>query len=299
MKIDILITFLSWEDRYILGLEKNLQEFNPQKVILLKNNNPLTDSWKNENFLKTKSILGDKLDIVEIDSLQLPHSWNIYKEVFRAYDQKAILVDITTMTREFIWYTLYNCKINDCITYYIYYKPAPGGYASDWISRNPGKPRLLYKMSGIAKLGLPSLLLVTGGYDIQRLDSLIYYFEPTQTILLFQRGKDPRNKDNLEKCRELFKMKYKIELIFEYDPYNIEDSISLILSKLSQNGGSENYIDNYNIILNSLGAKPSAITLFNVWLKYPQVALSYIPSKEYNEQYSKGIGEPYFGQVMV
>lgn len=300
MNTDILVTVLSWEDRYFLGLEKNITDYKPSKVILFKYNNPLTAEWKKENFQKTKDLVGDKLEIVEIDGSHPNENWFVFKNTFAKFcEKKNVLVDITTMTRETIWLSLFNCKVNGCETNYIYYKPKPDGYSPNWISRDPGKPRLLYKMSGIAKLGAPSLLLVTGGYDIQRLDSLIYNFEPKQTMLFFQDGDDHRNKENFKDCQELFRTKYNIELLYEYDAYDVEASYNLILEKLleKENGNSEAYLDTYNIIFNSLGAKTSAITLFNIWLKYPQVALSYIPSREYNKEYSVGIGKSYSGRI--
>lgn len=300
MKTDILITVLSWEDRYFLGLEKNLLEYQPSKVILFKYSNPLTSDWKKENFLKTRELVGNKLEVVELDGSQPNDNWFSFKSVFSRIERSMkVLVDITTMTRETIWISLYNCKVNGCDTSYIYYKPKPGGYSPEWISRDPGKPRLLYKMSGIAKLGTPTLLLITGGYDIQRLDSLIYNFEPKQTILFFQNGNDYRNKQNFKECQDLLRTKYNIELLFEYDAYNVDLSYNLILDKLNEkeNDDNESYFDSYNIIFNSLGAKISAITLFKIWLKYPQVALSYIPSREYNKEYSQGIGQSYSGQI--
>lgn len=300
MKADILITLLSWEDRYFLGLEKNMLEYQPSKVILFKYSNSSTAEWKTENFLKTRELVGDKLEVIELDNYQPNENWFVFKSAFsRIEGSKKVVVDITTMTRETIWLSLYNCKVNGCDTNYIYYKPKPGGYSPEWISRDPGKPRLLYKMSGIAKLGAPTLLLITGGYDVQRLDSLIYNFEPKQTMLFFQDGNDYRNKQNFKDCQDLFRTKYNIELLYEYNAYDVESSYKLILEKLNEkeNGNSESFLDSYNIIFNSLGAKTSAITLFKIWLKHPQVALSYIPSREYNKEYSHGIGESYSGKI--
>ena len=58
MKCDILITVLSWEERYIKGLEMNMSEYNPSKVLVFKYNNPLTADWKMDNYKKTKELLG-------------------------------------------------------------------------------------------------------------------------------------------------------------------------------------------------------------------------------------------------
>ncbi|MEO7490343.1 MAG: hypothetical protein ABIU77_24710 [Ferruginibacter sp.] len=298
MRYDVLITVLSWEERYIVSLEKNLSDFDPIKVIMFKYDNPLTGDWKIENYERTKTLLGDKLVEVEVSVSKPNENWFTFLNVFEQNCVgNKVLLDTTTMTRDAIWQSLYNCKINNCETKFIYYKPSK--YPGSWISRDPGKPRLLYKMSGIAKLGAPTLLLVTCGFDLERLDSLIYCFEPRQTMIFLPDGKDERNREISVKCKILLRDKYNIELFYEYDPYDILGSYALIHEKLCNvlDGNSESYLDSHNIIFNSLGAKPSAITLFNFWLNYPQVALSYIPSKEYNKEYSAGIGEAIIGEM--
>jgi len=298
MNTDVLITVLSWEERYILGLEKIVSESNPSKVVLFKYSNPLTADWKKSNLARTKELLNDKLEEVEIDAAKPSENWFVFKNVFSKFcAQKNVLIDISTMPREAIWLSLYNCKMGKSHCRYMYHRPK--SYSADWISRDPGKPRLLYKMSGIAKLGAPTLLLITGGYDIQRLDSLIYNFEPKKTMLFFQNGNDHRNKENFKDCQDIFRAKYNINLLYDYDAYDVESSFKIILKTLSQNtdDNSGAYIDDYNIIFNSLGAKTSAITLFKIWLQFPQVALSYIPSKEYNREYSVGIGDAYKGEI--
>lgn len=290
MKCDVLISFLSWEERYILGLEKNLKEYNPSKLIVFRYTS--YNEWKEKNWEKTQSLV-DKNKLVEVilDKSKPIENWlEIKNKIREICKSKNVVLDITTMPRVAIWYILYNCKLNGSSLSYIYYKPQQGSYP-EWLSRDPDKPRLLYKMSGIAQLGAPSLLLITGGYDIERLDSLIYKFEPRQTMLFFHDSDEPRNIENFNNSQHLLKTKYNIELIYKYDAYSVEDSYKLIIQKLLQKENEtseETYLSGYNIILNSLGAKTSAITLFKIWLKYPQVALSYIPSKEYNREYSSG-----------
>ncbi len=298
MSIEILITVLSWEERFYLGLQKNLEKFEPRKVLLFKYNNPLTKNWKEENLKQTRKLLGNKLEEIDISVSAPKDNWLIFKNTFSRFKQKNILLDITTMTRESIWLSLYNCRLNKCVTDYVYYKPKE--YSGDWLSRDPGKPRLLYKMSGIAQLGSPTLLLVTCGFDIERLDSLIYNFEPKTTLVMFLNNEEERNRANLSKCTAFLKEKYNIDKTYTYDGYNINASLTFILERLQsfEENSDLSYLDSYNIILNSLGPKPSAITLFNVWLKYPQVALSYIPSNEYNKEYSLGIGDSFTGNIL-
>jgi len=92
--------------------------------------------------------------------------------------------------------------------------------------------------------------------------------------------------------------KYNLNFIYRYNPYDVRESYDILKeSILDKDEDGHSYLEKYNIILNSLGAKISAISLFKLWLSYPQLALSYIPSKEYNKDYSSGIGEGYSGQI--
>lgn len=298
MKIDVLLIAASWEDRFILGLQKNIQKYNPSTVIMIQYNSNL--NWKKNNIQKARQLLGTNLIEIKIDNTKPSDNWHLLNITFAENcNSKSVLVDISTMTRETIWNCFYYCKLFKCKTNYIYYSPEE--YSSDWISRDPGKPRLLYKMSGISKLGIPSLLVITGGFDIQRLDSLIYHFEPKKTLLFYQKGDNLRNKENFAQSKIFLTQKYKVDMPFEYDPYDIEGAYNVILAHLleKKNSGSLPFLDNYNIILNSLGVKTSAVILFKIWLKFPQVALSYIPSKEYNKEYSSGIGQDYTGQLSL
>ena len=296
MNIDIIITQLSWEERYILGLEKNIQNYSPEIVVLLKSTNPNTELWKKENYDKTRMLVKCELIEIELDLNDSPKNWYALLKLYSRFTNKSILLDITTMTREVLWISFYNCKIFNYTTYYIYFSPLE--YPSTWVTRNPGKPRLLYKMSGIAKLSKPTLLLVTCGYDIERIDNLIYSFEPMKTMVFLADGKSERNIANSEEAKQLLNKKYNISLFYEYDPYRIDYSLDLIIKALLKLENGTSYLDNYNIIFNSLGPKTSAITLYKFWLKFPSTALSYIPSKEYNKNYSKGIGEPIFDSLL-
>ena len=51
------------------------------------------------------------------------------------------------------------------------------------------------------------------------------------------------------------------------------------------------------MIMSSLGPKPSAVALYKVCRKIPQVALVYAPSKEFNKEYSYGIGRKIVGKL--
>ena len=92
MNYDILITVLSWEERYILALEKNLSDFDPSIVIVFRYNNPLTKDWKNDNDRKTKELTQNKLIEVELSVSKPEQNWFTFLQIFSANckDKKVI-----------------------------------------------------------------------------------------------------------------------------------------------------------------------------------------------------------------
>ena len=53
----------------------------------------------------------------------------------------------------------------------------------------------------------------------------------------------------------------------------------------------------HNIILGSLGPKLTAVSLFCLQRKNPDIGLVYAPAREFNERYSFGIGDTYRGTI--
>ena len=49
--------------------------------------------------------------------------------------------------------------------------------------------------------------------------------------------------------------------------------------------------------VSSLGPKLSAISVYKTFLKHPEIALTYIPCREYNENYCEGIGDSYESEM--
>jgi len=55
-----------------------------------------------------------------------------------------------------------------------------------WLSRDPGKPRFVFKMSGLTKLGQPTALVILTGFDVQRTEQLIRFFEQPSLLWDFR-----------------------------------------------------------------------------------------------------------------
>ena len=52
-------------------------------------------------------------------------------------------------------------------------------------------------------------------------------------------------------------------------------------------------------VMSSLGPKLTSVALYQIHRQYPQIALVYAPSGEYNPNYSKGIGDTITGVAMT
>lgn len=287
IKYDLLISVLSWEDRFLKGLVSDLNDYSISNIIII--NHYEMKKEKNEHYNMVSKGFDEPLEIIDLPSDPIK-TWNILKNKFSNIIGKRILVDITTMRRETIWAILSFLRLNNNTIDYIYYKP--GSYNEDWLSREPDTPRLLFKHSGISKFGYQTALLILTGFDADRTRQLVNYYEPELTILGSQIGNqfqnDKRNDPeyHISECKGLTKIK-----TFCFNSYEKDHGFKAIKEIVEQ------YIGNYNLIVSSQGPKISAISLYNIFIKFPDIALSYVPCKLYNKNYSTGISEPIYGNL--
>jgi hypothetical protein len=277
-----LITVVSWEDRFIKGFEKNLKKHKINSVMFFEFEG--YQGRNKKNFEKAKLICENSnipFQEKNLDFLTPKENWLTVRQTIHNYcSERQTLLDITTMPREIIWITLFFLQQVKSTVEYIYYRPKK--YNQEWLSRDPSEPRLIYKMSGISYLTKLTLLIIFVGHDYQRVISLINSFEPKKLILISD--KDLKGKEVANNCVNDFSGSMIIER-FDLDSYNQVNSFELIAKKVKDN------LDEYNIIFSSLGPKTSAIPIYQVNRLYPQTALCYLPCKEFNENYSKGIIE--------
>jgi hypothetical protein len=204
---------------------------------------------------------------------------------------KEVVVDITTMPRETIW-TVFDLLVDrEAPIEYVYHKPAE--YNKEWLSRDPGKPRLVYKLGGLAKLGVPTRLVVLSGYDLDRVKQLIAFFEPEVTLLGVQIGSQFDNIAlNIKKHYKEFETRPEVK-IFDVDAYSEDHGYEVIQKQIDDQVGSS------NVLMSSLGPKLSAVALYRLHRTYPETGLVYAPSMEFNPEYSDGIGETLVRKLAV
>lgn len=287
---DILILVLGWEERFLLGLQKDLELYDITKIILL--NFHVYESNTEDNKLKINKICKEKS--IELNEVKLNYqdsikSWKILSDCLaKISSDNQILLDITTTPRETIWSTIYHLRGSKKNLDFIYHKPEK--YHKDWLTKEPAKPRLLLKHSGIHKLNYPTALLVITGFEYERAKQLIYFFEPKLTLIGVQQGDQFNNLTRNEELRKSLKEFSNINE-FEIDAYSSDFGFKILKDKISNIG------EKYNVVLASLGPKLTSISTYNIILQNPEIALAYVPTKEFNLKYSLGIGEYLSGSV--
>lgn len=287
---DILITVASWEDRFRLGLDRVMTERTACKALIYFYGEYEDRTAENRKYAKGK--WGESVNIVEtkITFSNPLETWNQLISDVGEVDRSNILIDISTMPRDTILNLLLLLDGKENTISYVYHKPE--SYSADWLSRDPGRPRLLFRQSGVTKLGCQTVLLVITGFDAERTEQLISTFEPKQTLLGIQIGAQFENaRKNLEKHRGVPRGGSSPVKVFEVDAYSHDHGMAAILNQI------EPLIEEHNVILSSLGPKPSAIALYQARRRFPQIALAYTPSNDFNVNYSKGIGSSLWGEL--
>jgi hypothetical protein len=205
---------------------------------------------------------------------------------------KTVLVDISTMPRNTIWLSLFFLQSNGCKIHYVYNRPQT--YNEEWLSRDPQRPRLVFKLSGEMALGRRTALVVLTGFDVERTRQLMRFYEPRTVLLGFQTGEQYGNQaQNVAKHREGLREEYKELGIHEFLVNAYEDGHGVEEMRKQVQGCREEY----NVIMSSLGPKPSAIALYRVQREFRECGLSYTPSGEFNRDYSHGLGESVGGTL--
>lgn len=285
-----LIIYPSWEERSSKGFLRDYSEHPFSEVLLIRNSMNHCELFEEqltqiENICKEKSIKIHYVDICN-DSIKNWQALNDAIEIGIGTNDQVIL-DITTMSRNIVWSILYFLRVKIKEVSIVYHQP--NVYTDKWISREPGQPRLLFKHSGIYDLSKEITLLLITGFDEERTRYILQKYEPKRVYLLVQTGEQFNNfnRNNVDVhrkiCRE-FGM-YEDDIVSQMiDAYSADLGYSTIESIVRSE-------ENSNIILASFGPKPSAVSAYRCYMQHPEIALCYLPCKDYNIDYCQGIGE--------
>jgi hypothetical protein len=288
----VLLTVASWEERFLLGIEKLLSSVKPSVLVMFYLDGVYA-GWTQENREKVEELCGRlrvRLASTMLSVEDSEKNWRAVERDLIANVPKGahVTVHISTMPRDIIWSCFWMLDHLVVRTDYVYHRPDRYG---DWLSRDPQRPRLLYKMSGICRIGAPTALLVQLGVDFERAYQLINFYEPSLLLLGVQ---SPSVHKSLAETARKYAACFRRDLPsqdFEVDAFGTDHGESAIETKVVP------LLQSHNVIMSSLGPKPSAIALYRLNRKYPDISLAYAPSKEFNRNYSTGIGEVFAGRV--
>lgn len=292
---DLLIIFASWEDRFRIGFDRDLKKARIRKALVFYFGSYAARTKENrhavEEVCKEKGI---EYIPAELDIEQPADNWRTVLECTESAVAECpnILIDISTMPREIIWYVLWMVEQSQRVARYVYHKPQK--YGDEWLSRDPRAPRFIYKLSGIAMPSAKTALLVTVGFDPPRADRLVSCYEPSKLLIGIQSSSSFQRNDEVmagyyEKM-ERYEKEYDCS-IFELDAYADDRGMDAIQEVLRSIGTS------YNILTSSLGPKLTAISLYKLKRQNEKVGLVYAPANQFNPNYSSGIGDCFEGEV--
>lgn len=288
----MLITVASWEERFLASFRTSVHEETVSRVLMFYMQE--YRKWSRANRQKVSQICStNEIELIaEPLSMEDPVSnWKKLNEtVVRLVGEgREVVVDISTAPREVIWILFWILEEVGAAVQYSYQQPA--SYNRDWLSRDPGVPRLVYKLSGVADPLRPTLFVAVVGFDVRRTARVIQYFEPEKALLGLQSGGPFEvNVAKMDAHKSRFAGLEGIEL-FSVDAYSDDHGESAVLERVESNLGS------HNIIMTSLGPKPSAVALYRIQRRHGEVALAYAPARDFNRNYSQGVGNRIRGRL--
>jgi hypothetical protein len=288
----VLLSVASWEPRFVSGLERAFEQFRPHVALFLYSSEYEAQTSEARERAETIAVRsGCEVNWLEFSFAATSSNWGKIWEKLKGLRLKgaSAYLDISTAPRDTAWQCLR--ALEECAesTTFIYNRPAE--YSEGWLSRKPARPRLVSKLSGEFHLARPTALIATTGFDLERTGQLIRHFSPKRILLGIQRGEQFENqRKNVAIHREEFDNRADVEW-FEVDAYSGDYGESRVRAYLVD------LLESHNVLLSSLGPKPSVVALYRLQREFPQAALCYAPAREYNPEYSSGIGETLTGQV--
>ena len=288
--MNLLMMYPSWEERSVLGFERDIEASSVDKLILFENANPINSSRIAPIIARIEEKCNDRRIVYDKISLEFGKAsvWGALNKLVSSFNSDdCVKLDICTMSRNLIWALLFFLKEKVKTVDIVYHQP--NSYSDQWLSRDAMLPRLLYKHSGIVSIEKKTLLVILTGFDVERTKQLVYFYNPSKVVLLIQK---PNRLDNNVRNTSLLHSD-------ECDKMGVRTSVELI-DCYGEDGGYEviekvvaENLSDYNIVVSSLGPKLSSISVYRTFLKHPEIALTYIPCREYNKNYCEGIGDSF------
>lgn len=290
MENNVIILCPSWEARSFWGFKRDCEDVKASKVIALRKELPINEleishCIEEITSICTQQAIAYEEFIWKDNPIENGESLNLCLNQLELND--IVHIDITTMPRDIIWTLLFflNQRSNQILIRYY----QPESYHNTWLSKEPHSPRLLLKHSGIIELGKLQCVVIVTGFDLERTRQIVTKFEPQKVILCIQKGQqfNNANRNGGNQHEQICRSAGVSDVTsIEIDSYGEDFGKNAINNAIS-------LLSDYNVIIASFGPKPSAIGVYMAYQEHTEVALCYVPCKEYNKNYCYGIGELY------
>lgn len=272
------IIFTSWEDRFITTFKKDISSNEFKKILIFNYENGHNLNYKKIHLDKIEKLNSTNIsvDFINMEINNDISNWKLLNDIFKNNIEGNVLLNISTMPRNIIYYSLHfldnlNYKYN--VIYYNALEHDPK------LTQSPLTPNLILQHSGIFYSDKKTLLVVSLGYDEKRIYQVYNHFEPKKLIIL----SEDKHKTSIDKDVD-FKFtdieEKDIVKINSFEKDNIFNTLEQLVTPLQKG---------YNVILCSLGPKISSLELYKYNKKYPETGLCYVSLKEYSNNYSIGV----------
>lgn len=282
--VERVVTVASWEPRFLLGLERALDRYETSEIVAyyVREYEEWTRPQRRglERLARGRNV---ELTEREISYASPSETWQMIEADLGPKADRIpgrVLLDVTTMPRDVLWTALFWLEATGALVHYIYHRPC--SYGDEWLARDPDDPRLLYKLAGELEFGRPTALVAVTGFDLDRCRQAVDFFEPARVVLATQVGDQfenaRRNRSHLLAAGGVTPQRLDIDTYGSDHGYA---AIGEVVGELTQS---------HNVVFCSFGPKPSAIALFRLQRTYRQSALAFIGCRQYNRDYSEGLG---------
>lgn len=277
--MSVLICFGSWEERFVLGTLNDLTTtigINKIVCFYFEDGQHVEETEKNLKKVKQKCSDAIEFQNVKLKLNDYKFSWKLLESSLNEINASDAILNISTMTRNMIFSLIHFLEKLD-IKYKVRYYPVESHGTE--LTKNPSMPEMIFQHGGVMLPDLQTALIVMVGYDTKRVQQLYNFFEPKKILIGIGSNHQTVTPPNYDTSFNEISNKH----VFNIDSFSNE-SVFIKLEEL--------YLDlkdKYNVLVCSLGPKLETIGIYKFHKKNPEVGLVYAPSKDYSENYSKGI----------
>ncbi len=277
----LFITSLGWEPRFFDGVKDIFDNtISPSDIVLFHPSLFFREETEAilTNLKKHPTIAKANLNVFDLNTHDHVSTWHIAEKALSGIPKDSeVVLDITTMPRHLIWACLHFLEFSQVKVRCIYYPPQIYG---EWLSSDSGKPKMVFRHSGIAYPDRPTCLLLFSGFDLDKAQQFVDFFEPQKIILAIQEGEQL---DNEKRCIKTLRGRNDISSV----KLNAYSDITILSNQLVKLVSED--VESFNIVATTIGPRCSTLALYELNRKIPSIGLVYINSHQYNKNYSDGI----------